>query len=110
MGKFNSTHELIEAYRKSDPFAQWLWLDSLRKLAIYLASLINIFSPEIIILSGGITLAGDALFVPLRRFIDLYEFRPNGKTTLLRKACFDDLSGAIGAAAFAMTKLETNLK
>ena len=106
MGRFNSTHDLIQAYRKNDPFAQWLWLDSVRKLAIYLSSLINIFSPQIIAISGGITLAADDLFNPLQQFVDLYEFRPNGKTTPIVKAHFDDFSGAIGAAAFAMNKIK----
>ncbi|MCP9769616.1 ROK family protein [Lacihabitans sp. LS3-19] len=104
MGKFKSTHELLKAYGENDSFARWLWLDAVRKLAITMASLINVFSPEIIVLSGGITLAGNLLFEPLQTFIDLYEFRPKGKKTKIEKAHFDDLSGAIGAAAFALSK------
>jgi glucokinase len=103
-GRFKSTYELIKTFKENDPFAQWLWLDSVRKLGISLASFINVFSPEIIVLSGGITLAGDLLFEPLNVFIDMYEFRPKGKITKIEKAHFDDLSGAIGAAAFAMNK------
>jgi len=104
MGKFKSTHELLKAYSNNDSFGTWLWLDAVRKLAITLASLINVFSPEIIVLSGGITLAGNLLFEPLQTFIDLYEFRPKGKKTKIEKAHFDDLSGAIGAAAFALNQ------
>lgn len=105
MGRFNSTNELITAYKQNDTFAKWLWLDSIRKLSISLASLINIFSPEIIVLSGGITLAGDVLFNPLYDFIDMYEFRPKGKKTIIEKAHFNNLSGAVGAAAFAFSKI-----
>ncbi len=105
MGKFKSTHELLKAHTENDSFATWLWLDAVRKLAIAMASLINVFSPEIIVLSGGITLAGNLLFEPLQTFIDLYEFRPKGKKTRIEKAHFDDLSGAIGAAAFALGKI-----
>lgn len=100
MGRFQSTHELVKAYQNNDSFATWLWLDSVRKLAIAIASLINALSPEIIVLAGGITTAGDALFKPLNEFIELFEFRPKGKTTLIKQAKFADLSGAIGAAAF----------
>lgn len=100
MGRFQSTHELVEAYSIGDYFATWLWLDSVRKLAIAIASLINALSPEIVVLAGGITTAGDALFKPLHEFIELFEFRPKGKTTLIKQAKFADLSGAIGAAAF----------
>ncbi len=109
MGKFKSTHELLKAYSENDSFATWLWLDSVRKLAITMASLINVFSPEIIVLSGGITLAGKLLFEPLQTFIDLYEFRPKGKKTKIEKAHFDDLSGAIGAAAFALGEINKHI-
>jgi glucokinase len=54
-GKFLSTHELLDAYRNGDEFAKDVWLTSVRKLAIGLASITNILSPEIIVLGGGIT-------------------------------------------------------
>jgi glucokinase len=104
LGRFHSTHELVKAYLNNDSFATWLWLDSVRKLAIAIASLINALSPEIIVLAGGITTADDALFKPLHEFIKLFEFRPKGKITLIKQAKFADLSGAIGAAAFVFDK------
>jgi len=104
-GQYESTLDLVEAYRKGDHYATWLWLDSVRKLAVALSSLINLLSPEIIVLAGGITLADKDLYEPLTRFLDLYEFRPAGKTTLIRQAQFGDLAGAIGAAGFALNKI-----
>jgi len=89
-----------------DKFATWLWLDSVRKLALAIASLANSLSPEIVVLAGGITKAGDALFKPLQEFMDVYEFRPdNNKKTVIKQARFSDLSGAIGAAVFANSKI-----
>jgi glucokinase len=105
MGRFKSTHELLDAYLKNESFATWLWLDSLRKLAIVIASLSNSLSPEIVVLSGGISKAEDALFKPLQAFVDVFEFRPNGKKTLIKQASFSNLSGAVGAAAFALSKI-----
>jgi glucokinase len=104
VGKYTSTKELLEAYANHEPVASWLWLDSVRKLAIAICSIINALSPEIIVLSGGITLANQLLFNPLQNFIDLYEFSPKGKKTVIKKAEFSDFSGAIGAAAFAFSK------
>ena len=104
MGKYKSTNDLVKAYTDNDTFGTWLWLDSVRKLAIAITSLINALSPEIVVLAGGITTAGDALFKPLNEFIELFEFRPKGKTTRIAQAHFADLSGAIGAATFAFDK------
>jgi glucokinase len=103
-GKFKTTFQLIEAYMQGDVFATWLWLSSVRKLAISIASAINILSPEVVIIGGGIAQAKDALMNPLKTFLDFYEWRPGGKKTDLKLAQFSDLAGAIGAAGFALSK------
>lgn len=104
MGKFKTTFELVEAYQRGESFASWLWLSSVRKLAISIASTINVLSPEAVIIGGGISLAGDDLIKPLQDFLDLYEWRPGGKKTPAKLAQFSDLAGAIGAAGFALSK------
>ena len=104
LGKFKDTHTLLEAYRSGDHFAKWVWLTSVRKLSIGIASVINILSPECVILGGGITEAGKDLFEPLENFLSIYEWRPGGNRTTIMKAQFGDMAGAIGAACFAMVK------
>lgn len=103
-GRYQSTEDLVTAYEKGNPVAAWVWLSSLQKLAVSIASNINILSPEAVILSGGITQAKEALLHPLQDFLDLYEWRPGGKKTTLRLAHFSEQAGAIGAAAFALSK------
>lgn len=105
-GRFTSTWELVEAYRNGDPIASYTWLASIKALAAALSSLINILSPDCIVLAGGITLAEDALFGPLGDFMDYYEWRPGGKSTPIVQAYFGDMAGAIGAAGFTLKKSE----
>lgn len=106
LGKYGYTHQLLEDYRKGDPFACWLWLSSVRKLAVAIASLTNILSPQRVILGGGITEAGEDLFKPLESFMGKYEWRAGGNRVEIVKAKFGDLSGAMGAAGFALMKEE----
>lgn len=103
-GKFDSTDKLVEAYRNGDSFAKNIWLTSVDKLAIALASLTNILSPETIILGGGITEAGSDLFEPLKEYMAKYEWRTAGNKTQIVKAQFGEMAGAIGAACFASEK------
>jgi glucokinase len=103
-GRFSSTHALLEAYRKNDSHAAEIWLKSIRQLALGVASISNILSPQFIILGGGITEAGDDLFIPLEKFLSLYEWRPGGAKSIIKKAEFGDMAGAIGAACFAIEK------
>lgn len=99
-GRYTNTHELLDGYRRGEPLATQVWLTSIRHLAVSLASLANAFSPEIIVLGGGIMQADRDLLDPLQTFFDLFEWRPSGKTTTIRKAYFEEWAGAIGAAAF----------
>lgn len=101
LGRYSETHDLVHDYRKGDHFATWLWLSSVRKLSIGMASIINILSPECIILGGGIAEADEALFAPLHAFLELYEWHPGAQRTEIIKAQFSEYSGAIGAACFA---------
>lgn len=100
-GKFASTDELIKAHRKGDEFATQIWMTSVNKLAVALASFTNILSPETIILGGGITEANDDLFKPLEKLMEKYEWRTGGNQTKIVKAQYGDLAGAVGAACFA---------
>ena len=102
--KYKSTRELVDAYKKGDPLASFWWLLSVQKLATGIASLINAYSPELIVIGGGITSADDALFKPLNDFLSVYEWRPDGHTVKIEKAKFGDYSGAMGAAFFAKQK------
>lgn len=104
-GKFSSTHHLIEAFRKGDSFAAEVWFTSVRKLAIGLASLTNILSPEMIILGGTITEADKNLFDPLEEYMARFEWRAGGNHTEIVKAQYGDLAGAVGAACFAREQI-----
>lgn len=109
-GKFSSTRQLLKAFRAGDSFAAEVWLTSVRKLAIGLASLTNILSPEMIILGGGITEAGTDLFDPLEKYMNKYEWRAGGNKTEMVKAQYGDLAGATGAACFAWEQIEASPK
>jgi glucokinase len=104
-GRFASTQALVAAHLQGDSFATYVWLNSVRKLALGLCSLCNLLSPDLIILGGGITKAGEALYKPLASFIEVYEWKNAGKRTPIRQACYCDLAGAVGAAGFAMNRV-----
>ena len=103
-GKFHDTHELLNAYRNGDHFAKWVWLTSIRNLAIGIASITNVLSPECIVIGGGITQAGSDLFEPLESFLSVCEWRAGNNKTEIIKAQFGDMAGAVGAACFALSQ------
>ena len=101
-GRFTSTRALVEAPRAGDSDATRIWLRSILNLAAATASFINAFDPEIVIIGGGIAQAGEALFEPLRKELDRFEWRPMGHQVQVIPAALGERAGAIGAAYHAI--------
>ncbi len=96
-GRYENTHALVAAALAGDPTAESLWQESVRSLAVGLASLINVLDPERIILGGGIASgAGDKLMQPLQSYLDHYEWRPGGQQVQLVLASAGEWAGAYG--------------
>lgn len=105
-GRFKDTMELLESLKNNDAGAKNIWEKSIKALAVGIASISNILSPEKVILAGGITHAGDVLMDPLRNFMDQYEWRAGGNQLKIEFATFTDKAGAIGAAAYSMKNIK----
>jgi glucokinase len=103
-GKFASTAALVEAFRAGDADARRVWLKSIRALAAAIVSTINIVDPQVVIVGGGIANAGAALFEPLARELEMFEWRPLGEGVKIVPAALGEFAGAIGAARNAMTE------
>ena len=101
-GRFNSTRALIDACSTGDREARAVWNTSIKALAAGLASIINALDPEVIVVGGGITQAGDLLFRPLRRQVRKFEWQPGGHKTRIVPAKLGDRAGAYGSAWNAM--------
>lgn len=101
-GRFSSTRRLVEAHLTGDVEASYIWLRSIYQLACAVASFINIFDPEIVIVGGGIAAAGDALFEPLTRFLEQLEWQPHNAPVPVAPARLGGLAGALGAAYNAL--------
>ncbi|MCB1090782.1 MAG: ROK family protein [Verrucomicrobiae bacterium] len=101
-GRFDSTHGLIEALRQGDAEAEEVWDESMRALAAGVASLINVFDPEAVIIGGGISEAWEFIEPRLTAWLDRFEWRPGGHRVPVRKAALGEWAGVYGAAYFSL--------
>jgi glucokinase len=67
---------VYEAAKLGDEDAVDVVRETSRFLGASIANLLNIFNPEVVVIAGGVTQAGDALFEPLTREVRKRAFRP----------------------------------
>ena len=99
-GRYACNQELVTGVRRHEAPASDEWRRMVRALAVGIASIVNVFDCERLILGGGLIAAGALLFDPLARELDAVEWRPNGIAVPVVPAALGRHSGSIGAALF----------
>jgi glucokinase len=72
------------------------------RLGVAVASLVNIFNPEVVVIGGGVIGAGELLLSPLRAEVARRALSPSRELVRIRVAQFGVEAGMIGAAALAI--------
>lgn len=90
---------VYEAAHDGDDFALEVVRDTAKFLGAGIGSLINIFNPQVVVICGGVTLAGDKLFVPLRGEVKRRAFKPAVDVCRILPGELPGTAGVYGAAA-----------
>ncbi|MGH7613519.1 MAG: ROK family protein [Gemmatimonadales bacterium] len=90
---------VYEAAHDGDAYALEVVRDTAKFLGAGVASIINIFNPQVVVICGGVTLAGDKLFVPLRSEVRRRAFRPAVEVCRILPGELPGTAGVWGAAA-----------
>jgi glucokinase len=78
-----------------------------RRLGAGIASFVNVFNPELVIIGGGFSKAGDLLFEPLRETLAVEGLAPARDLVRIVPAAFGTESGMIGAALVGFEALDS---
>ena len=89
---------VYEAAAASDPLALEVVQDTAKYLGVGVANLINILNPEVVVICGGVTQAGERLFTPLRREVNRRAFRPAVQACRIVPGALPGTAGVVGAA------------
>ncbi len=99
------TCELVyRAAERGDELSQMIVKETARYLGIGIANIVNILNPEMVILSGGMTAAGDLLFKPVRKYVREYALEAAIEGVRIVPANLGDNTGALGAAATVLKR------
>ena len=89
---------VFECAAAGDALADELVRDTARYLGVGIANMLNIMNPEVVVICGGVTKAGDHLFVPLRREVSRRAFKPAVEACRIVPGQLEGTAGVVGAA------------
>lgn len=89
---------VYEAVMLGDLYATEVMAETAKFLGTGIANVINVLNPEMVVISGGVTRAGDHLLVPLRAEVRRRAFRSSEEACEIVLARLPDTAGVIGAA------------
>jgi glucokinase len=105
-GKGTSGHNLASRARAGDPTAVAAMNEIGQRLGAGLASLINVFEPELIVLGGGFASARDLLLGPAQEVIAVEALRPGRCIVRIVPAELGTRAGLVGAGLIAFEALD----
>jgi glucokinase len=82
-----------------DAYANEVMKETAKFLGTGIANIVNILNPEMVVVAGGVTRAGDHLFVPLRAEVRRRAFRSAQEACTIVPAQLVGTAGVIGAIA-----------
>jgi len=95
---------ISKAYDLHDDLSIDVMHETGKILGFGLSNIVNLFNPEIIIIGGGMSLAGDRLLNTVRETINDHSLKISSKACKVVQAKLGDCAGMIGAAAYARDK------
>jgi len=72
------------------------------RLGVGIASIVNAFNPEVVVIGGGVVAAGELLLEPARRVVAERALPPNRDQVRIVPAHFSDEAGMVGAGILAL--------
>ena len=90
---------IVERYKAQEKEAVLAMEDHFRNLSLGVASLINIFAPQKVIIGGGISESGDFYIDNIREQVGKYVMKETSYFTTIELARFGNKAGCLGAAA-----------
>jgi glucokinase len=89
---------VYQAAADGDELALEVVNDTAKFLGVGIGNLLNVFNPEVVVVCGGVTLAGDHLFEPLRREVARRAFKPAVNACRIVPGELAGTAGVYGAA------------
>ena len=101
------SHRLVRLANEGERKAGEILRSIGEKLGAGIASLVNVFNPDLVVIGGGFAAAGDWLFEPAREVVRWQALHPAGERVRIVRAELGTAAGLIGAGFVAFETLSS---
>jgi glucokinase len=105
-GPAADAHRLVRLASEGDRAAVDLLAELGRRLGAGIVSLVNIFNPELVVVGGGFSAAGDFLLEPSREVVAREALSPSRELVRIVRAELGTAAGLVGAGLVAFEALD----
>ena len=105
-GPAADAHRLVRLANEGDRAAVALLAEFGRRLGAGIGSLVNIFNPELVVVGGGFSAAGDFLLEPARAVVAVEALSPGRELVRIVRAELGTAAGLVGAGLVAFEALD----
>ena len=102
--------DVAEAAAAGDAVASEVWDETTAMLGSTLANVLDVFNPELVVLGGGVTRAGDQLLVPVREAALRQAMAPARDAADIVLAGLGEDLGVVSAATVAFERLPLDIR
>jgi glucokinase len=95
---------VYQASASGDAVAAEVVRDTARFIGTGIANLLNLLNPEVVVLAGGVTQAGEDLFAPLRAEVKRRAFKPAVDACRIVPGALGGQAGIVGAVAVFLAR------
>ena len=100
------TAEMVAHFaQRGDPLAFEIFDTAVEYLGIGIAGLINIFSPEAVVIGGGVAQAGDILFDKVRQTVNARALNKISSNVVIKPASFGIKAAVMGAVSLILSEV-----
>ena len=94
--------ELLEDVQKGEPFPTRIFEECCNYLGLGIVNMINLYDPQLIVISGKMTVAGNVLLDAVKRAVSMIIMADRMKNVHIRLSEFEDKSVICGATALVV--------
>ena len=97
--------DVVTGARAGEEPASRVWAETCEALACGIVSIANLFDPELVVIGGGVSRAGEQLLGPVRELVQAQAIEHAGHQVEVVLAALGDAVGVVGAAAIAYERI-----